>query len=89
METYTKEKVCVQAAQIQYFNTNKAQLVFKKGRKYIFIEGELRQKSKNTFKNAFGETIYDLERSDILKEYENNGWELRGWINYNGCFKNN
>ena len=88
MQTYTKEKDCVSHAKHVFLCLGKTQLIFKKGRKYICVTGELRQQGK-PFKNAFGETLYYSERSNIRKEYESKGYELRGWVNVYGCFKNN
>ena len=88
METYTKEKNCVAAAEQTFYNTRQTQLIFKKGRKYLYVTGELRQQGK-PFKNIFGQTLYFSEDSDIRKAYESNGYELRGWVCKDGSFKNN
>lgn len=89
MHEYTKEKDCVSDAEKAFYNTNKTQLIFKKGRKYVYVTGELRQKSEETFRNIFGQTLYYSKISDVRKEYESKGYELRGWVNTNGSFKNN
>jgi len=86
--TYTKERDCVSAAESEFFDTQQTQLIFKKGRKYIHVAGELRQQGE-PFINAFGETMYYSKASNILVEYESNGYELRGWVNSCGSFKNN
>lgn len=88
MQEYTKEKDCVSDAKEAFYNTKKTQLIFKKGRKYVYVTGELRQDSKETFRNIFGQTLHLIERSDIRKEYESRGYELRGWVNAHGSFKN-
>lgn len=89
MRTYTREKNCVLDAEDEFYKTKQPQLIFKKGRKYIHVTGELRQDSKESFKTAFGEVMYYSEDSNIVKEYKLNGYELRGWINSDGSFKNN
>lgn len=89
MKTYTREKDCVWDAKNEFFTTKQPQLVFRKGRKYIYVVGELLQDSKESFKNIFGQIIHVSERSNIVKEYELNGYELRGWVNLRGSFKNN
>ena len=86
--TYTREHDCVLAAELKFLMTQKTQLIFKKGRKYIYVTGELRQKGE-PFVNIFGETRYHLTDSDIRVQYESEGYELRGWVNSNGSFKNN
>lgn len=89
MEAYTREKLCVEAAMDKHLKTSLNMLILKKGRKYIYVEGDLYQASKETFKNIFGEIMHYSEGSDILTYYLNEGYELRGWINKHGCFKNN
>ena len=86
--TYTKERDCVSAAESVFFDTQQTQLIFKKGRKYIHVTGELKKQGE-PFINIIGETKYYSEDSDVLVEYESNGYELRGWVNSNGSFKNN
>ena len=86
--TYTKERDCVLAAESEFFATHKTQLIFKKGRKYICVAGELTQKGE-PFQNIFGETRYHTADSDVRAQYESNGYELRGWVNDRGSFKNN
>ena len=88
-KTWTREKDCVESAKGYFDATKEPQLIFRKGRKYIHVTGELYQKSKETFKNVFGETVHYKEHSDIITKYKNDGYELRGWINKLGCFKNN
>ena len=88
IQTYTREKDCVDNARLVFTNTGNTQLIFKKGRKYICVTGELRQQGK-PFKNAFGQTLYYSKDSDIRKEYEAQGYELRGWVCADGSFKNN
>ena len=89
MQEYTKEKDCVDNAKEAFYNTNKTQLIFKKGRKYVYVTGEVIQDSEETFRNIFGQTLHYTERSDVYKEYESIGYELRGWVDINGSFKNN
>ena len=86
--TYTKERDCVSAAESEFFETRQTQLIFKKGRKYIHVAGELTQKGE-PFKNIFGEIRYHSTDSDIRVKYESEGYELRGWVNSCGSFKNN
>ena len=86
--TYTKERDCVAAAESKFLETQQTQLVFKKGRKYIYITGELTQKGE-PFINIFGETRYYSTDSDVRIKYETEGYELRGWVNSCGSFKNN
>ena len=88
MTTYTREKDCVADAERTFYQTKQTQLIFRKGRKYLHVTGELRQQGK-PFKNIFGQTLYYSETSDIVNEYEANGYMLRGWINASGSFKNN
>ena len=85
---YTKERDCVWAAENEFFETHKTQLIFKKGRKYIYVAGELTQKGE-PFINIFGETRYHSAHSDIRVKYESEGYELRGWVDSCGSFKNN
>lgn len=89
MKEYTSEKDCVSSAKIEYFTTHSPQLIFKKKRKYIHVSGALSQDSKETFVNPFGEKRHYSEISDIRKQYQDNGYELRGWVNDSGCFKYN
>lgn len=86
---WTNEKECVNYAHDMYYQNHKTYLIFKKGRKYLCVQGELFQDSTETFKNVFGETRHYSEKSDIRRKYEEDGYELRGWIGSNGCFKNN
>lgn len=89
-QTYwTNEKACVNYARQMFIKNHKTQLIFKKGRKYYCVQGELKQKSLETFKNAFGETCHYSEHSDVRRQYETNEYEFRGWVNSTGCFKNN
>ena len=88
MITYTRERDCVNAAKSTFYEIKQQQLIFKKGRKYVYVTGKLTQQGQ-PFKNIFGETLYYSEDSDIRREYETNGYELRGWVNDRGCFKNN
>lgn len=88
MTTYTREKDCVSDAECVFYNTRQTQLIFRKGRKYIHVTGEL-TKQGEPCENIFGQIIYMPARSDIIQEYESNGYELRGWVNANGSFKNN
>lgn len=88
MITYTRERDCVNAAKSTFYEINQQQLIFKKGRKYVYVTGKLTQHGQS-FKNIFGETLYYPEDSDIRREYKANGYELRGWVNSSGCFKNN
>lgn len=88
IEAYTRERDCVGDAKHTFQSTGKTQLIFKKGRKYVYTTGELRQQG-DQFINVFGDICYFSERSDICKKYENNGYELRGWVNSQGSFKNN
>ena len=88
MTIYAKERDCVDAAENTFYETKQQQLIFRKGRKYIHVTGELTQRGQ-PFKNIFGETLYYPEYSDIRKEYEANGYVLRGWVNTYGSFKNN
>ena len=88
MMTYSNERDCVGVAEKEFYKTGQEQLIFRNGRKYIHVTAEL-TKCGEPFKNAFGETLYYSEMSDIRKEYESNGYELRGWINAHGSFKNN
>lgn len=88
MTTYTKERDCVNAAKSTFYKTKQQQLIFRKGRKYVHVTGELTQQGQ-PFKNILGETLYYSEHSNIRKEYEANGYELRGWVNNLGGFKNN
>lgn len=89
MQEYIKEKDCVNDAKEAFYNTKKTQLIFKKGKKYVYVTGELRQYSKEIFRNIFGQTLHFTEKSDICKEYELRGYNLRGWVNEHGAFKNN
>ena len=89
MSTYTKEKECVQAAKKEFFTTHIPQLIFKKKRQYVYVAGKLTQDSKKTFTNPFGQTMCYSEVSDIRKQYQSNGYELRGWVDDNGSFKFN
>ena len=75
-EFYTKEKDCVMDATLLYYDTYKTQLIFKKKRKYIIIQGDLLSKT-------------EIGPSTIRQQYENDGWELRGWVSDMGCCKNN
>jgi hypothetical protein len=88
MATYTREKDCVLDAREEFYRIGQQQLIFRKGRKYVYVTGELTQSSE-PFKNIYGQTLYYSKKSDICKEYESNGYELRGWITVSGCFKNN
>lgn len=47
------------------------------------------QDSKETFTNPFGQIMHYSEVSDIRKQYQSNGYELRGWVDDNGSFKFN
>lgn len=89
MPTYTKEKDCVEAAKNEYFTTRIPQLIFKKKRQYVYVAGKLMQDSKETFTNPFGQIMHYSEVSDIRKQYQSNGYELRGWVDDNGSFKFN
>jgi hypothetical protein len=89
MTVYTKEKDCFFDAKDMLHNTGKTQLIFKKGRKYVYVTGELWQDSQETFRNIFGQTLHYAEHSNIRKEYEASGYELRGWVDGQGSFKNN
>ena len=89
MKEYTSEKDCETSAKLEYYMTHSPQLVFKKKRKYIHTSGSLNQESKETFINPFGEERHYSEVSDIRKKYQNDGYELRGWVNNSGCFKFN
>ena len=53
------------------------------------IAGKLTQDSEETFTNPFGQTMHYSEVSDIRKQYQSNGYELRGWVDDNGSFKFN
>ena len=86
---WTNEKKCVNYCQEEFYRDHQARMIFKKGRKYFCVQGDLFQESDDTFKNVFGETRHYLEDSDIRRKYENDGYELRGFINSRGCFKNN
>ena len=89
MQTYTREKDCVEAAKSEYFTTQVSQLIFKKGKQYVYVAGKLTQDSEETFTNPFGQTMHYSEVSDIRKQYQSNGYELRGWVDDNGSFKFN
>lgn len=73
---YTNEKECVMDAKSIYDETHEVQLIFKKKRKYIIVQGSVHSQT------VIGPSL-------IRQDYENNGWEFRGWVNYWGCFKNN
>ena len=88
MKAYTNERSCVADAECVFRKTGQPPLIFKQGRKYIYVTGERRQQGES-FKNAFGEIMYFSVQSDIYNEYESNGYKLRGWVNTHGSFKNN
>jgi hypothetical protein len=88
MITYTRERDCVWDAVKEFSKTRQQQLIFRKGRKYVYVAGEL-TKQGEPFKNIFGQTLHYPETSDIRKEYKSKGYELRGWVNARGSFKNN
>ena len=73
---YTNETECVMDAQLIYDETHECQLIFKKKRKYIIVQG-----------SVFSQT--EIGSSPIRQNYENNCWEFRGWVDDRGCFKNN
>lgn len=89
VQTFTSEKDCVWAAENEFRNTHKTQLILRKKRKYIFVDGETTEPAPATFKNAFGQTIHKTQPGKVLREHINDGWELRGWVNERGSFKNN